>query len=168
MVVCSLDPRVGTQNYRWQNGKLYYRKMNSEQSALARRVRQGWTGPPCFAKFWQKIFLTFCETQNKNVCKNFAKLQKQKFCSHPTPTQSAVCCLSLTLLSDKRFFNVARQCYFEMKTNMKSYFSILSSILLWSWLTSSTGLASFLQDVTPFNKNRDSIKRNGVINVNDV
>ena len=35
-----------TQTYRKQNGKQYNRKTNSAQSALARRVRQGSTGPP--------------------------------------------------------------------------------------------------------------------------
>ena len=37
----------------------------------------------------------------------------------PTPLPSA-----------RRFFNATRQCYFEMKTNMEPYFSILSSIIL--------------------------------------
>ena len=35
------------------------------------------------------------------------------------------------LSSARRFFNAARQCYFEMKTNTEPYFSILSSIILW-------------------------------------
>ena len=35
------------------------------------------------------------------------------------------------LPSGRRFFNVAQQCYFEMKTNTEPYFSILSSIILW-------------------------------------
>ena len=33
-------------NYRWQNGKQYNRKTNCAQSALARKVRQGCSGPP--------------------------------------------------------------------------------------------------------------------------
>ena len=35
------------------------------------------------------------------------------------------------LPSARRFFNAARQSYFEMKTNTEPYFSILSSIILW-------------------------------------
>ena len=34
------------------------------------------------------------------------------------------------LPSARRFFNVARQCFFDMKTNKESYFSILSFIIL--------------------------------------
>ena len=36
------------------------------------------------------------------------------------------------LPSARRLFNAAWQCYFEMKTNTEPYFSILSSIILWS------------------------------------
>ena len=63
--------------------------------------------------------------------KIFTKLRKWKFCCHPTPTQSAVS-TQTPLLSARRFFNVAQQCYFEMKTNTEPYFSILSSIVLCS------------------------------------
>ena len=125
-----------------QNGKLYKGKPNMVQSALARRVRQGCTGPPppphstpakgcceisffvisrnfhksfnlVFSKFSLnlakiKIILSkFCVSRNfeeiifnfaklegnftKHKIKNFAKLRKQKFCSNPIPTQSAIC-----------------------------------------------------------------------------
>ena len=37
---------------------------------------------------------------------------------------------SATHPSGRIFFNVAWQCYFEMKTNTEPYFSILSSIIL--------------------------------------
>ena len=33
-------------DYKWQNGKQCKRKTNTVQSALARRMRQGCTGPP--------------------------------------------------------------------------------------------------------------------------
>ena len=37
---------------RWQNGKQYKGKANSQQSALARRVRQGCTGQPPPSLHW--------------------------------------------------------------------------------------------------------------------
>ena len=56
------------------------------------------------------------------------------------PYSYTICRLLLTLLFQthpplpfaKRLFNVARQCYFDMKANKEPYFSILSIIILWS------------------------------------
>ena len=49
------------------------------------------------------------------------------------------------LLSAKTLFNVARQCYFEMKTNKEPCFSILSIIILCPYPTSP-----FLFPFSPF------------------
>ena len=52
----------------------------------------------------------------------------------PTPPPLCPALPSAThppLPSAKTFFIVARLCYFEMKTNKETYFSILSSIILW-------------------------------------
>ena len=98
-----------TQNYKWQNGKRYKGKPNRVQSALARRMRQGCTGPPppltpvlhrvaaklrfcnlakfsCFTKFSSnfakiKIILSkFCVSQKfDKIIFNFAKFE-EKFC----------------------------------------------------------------------------------------
>ena len=55
----------------------------------------------CFPKFWQNNFNfakfeeNFAKRKIKNLAKHeikiFVKLQKQRFRSHPTPTQSSVC-----------------------------------------------------------------------------
>ena len=110
------------QNYRWQNGKQYNGKTNRGQSALAGRVRQGFTGqpPPLLhsyigwlqnsivkilqnTKLWQNYFEfckiggKFCKTRNKKCRENFAKLQKWTFLQ--PPYSYTICCLLLTLPS---------------------------------------------------------------------
>ena len=58
---------IYTQNYKWQNGKQYKGKTNSWQSALARRVRQGCTGPcPSLTPLPNRVAV-------KQDCQNFAK-----------------------------------------------------------------------------------------------
>ena len=79
----------------------------------------------CFAKLEEN----FAKQEIKKFRENFAKLQKRKFLSNPTPTQS-VFATHPSLPTAKRFFNAARQCYFDMKTNKEPCFSILSIIIL--------------------------------------
>ena len=62
-----------------------------------------------------------------NILQNY---ENKHFCSHLTPTQSAVCCTNSRLL--KQSF-AARQCYFEMKAIYALQFSILSSLILWGY-----------------------------------
>ena len=52
-----------------------------------------------------------------------------------------------TLPSDRRFFNAARQCYFEMKTNKEPYFSILSSKILWCFVSCHREGATLNKDI---------------------
>ena len=125
--------------------------MNTVQSSLARRMRQGCTGPPtpslhsyigwlqnfCVRNFVRFLILNFGkfeENFTKHKIKNCTKIlrnyENENFASNllvhnlPSATQPS-------LPSARRFFNVARQCYFKMKTNSEQYFSILSSIILW-------------------------------------
>ena len=89
--------------------------------------------------FWiSRNFVKFQENFVKQEIKYFAKnLQNYKnkiFCSHPTPTQSAVC-YSPSPPAAKRFFIAARQCYLDLKTLKEPYFSILASIILWFYST---------------------------------
>ena len=86
--------------------------MNREQSALARRVRQGSTAPPPLTPLLHRVaakqfritqnfdktilnFVKFKENSTKHEIKNLTKIKQNyengHFCSHPTPTQSAVC-----------------------------------------------------------------------------
>ena len=58
--------------------------------------------------------------------------KKENFCSNPTPTQSAVCCTNYRLL--KHSF-AAWQCFFEMKPIYTPQYSILSSLILWKFVT---------------------------------
>ena len=67
--------------------------------------------------FWiSRNFVKFHEKFVKHEIKYFANISQnyksENFCSHPTPTQSAVCCTNSRLL--KQSF-AAQQCYFEMK-----------------------------------------------------
>ena len=96
---------------------------------------------------FREIFLEFCENQNylskfhvlqtfDEIIFNFAKLE-EKFTKHEIKNFAATLLLhnlpSAThppLPSARRFFNAARQCYFEMKTNKEPCFSILSFIIL--------------------------------------
>ena len=109
------------------------------QSSLARRMHQGCTGPPPPSLHsyigWLRNFrfLNFA----KFLISNFAKLE-ENFAKHEIKNFAATLLLhnlpSATqppLQSARIFFNVARQCYFEMKMNTELYFSILSSIILW-------------------------------------
>ena len=85
----------------------------------------------CFVKFslhfanFKIILSKFCVSWN---------YQNAKFCSHPTLTlHNLPSAAHPPLPSARRFFNAARKCFFEMKKNKELYFSILSSIILWSW-----------------------------------
>ena len=66
-------------------------------------------------------FAKFKENFAKHEIQNFTKLRKQKFCSHPTPTQSALSATQRPLPSARRFFNAVRQCYFEIKMNTEPH-----------------------------------------------
>ena len=79
-----------------------------------------------FAKFEEIIAKLEIKNLQNYKSKNFTAtllLLNLPSATHP-PLQSA-----------RRFFNAVRQCYFEMKTNMELYFSILSSIILCILLT---------------------------------
>ena len=67
-------------------------------------------------KYFAKISWNY---ENKNLAGTLLLHNLPSAATHP-PLPSA-----------KRFFNAARQCYFEMKTNKEPFFSILSSIILW-------------------------------------
>ena len=135
-IYCTLYSVQVPQNYRWQNGKQCKRKTNTVQSSLARRMRHGCTAllHRVAAKFLILNFAKFYENFAKHQVKNFSKILRnynnKNFAAalllHNLPSAT-----HLPLPSARRFFNVARQCYFEMKTNTETYFSILSSIILW-------------------------------------
>ena len=95
---------------------------------------------------FREILLEFCKNsklfrKTRNFDKiifHFAKLE-ENFVKHEIKNFVATLLLhnlpSATyppLLSARRFFNAARQCYFDMKRNKEPCFSILSSIFLWT------------------------------------
>ena len=98
----------------------------------------------CFAKkclkfrkiknYFDKIILSLANFEGnftKHEIKNFEKfcnITKTKILQPPCPYSYTA--THPPLSSARRFFNAARQCYFEMKTNTEPYFSILSSIIL--------------------------------------
>ena len=106
------------QNFR----KQYNRKMNSAQSALARRVLKFRV-----SRNFDKIILNFAKFEEnfaKHEIKIFAKfgeITKTNILQPPYSYSYTICrLLSAThppLPSTRRFFNVAWKCYFEMKTN---------------------------------------------------
>ena len=84
-----------------------------------------------FVKFWISSFLKFSLNFAKLKIKKFREIMKTKILQPPFVLLHNLPSATHTpLLSAQRFFNVARQCYFEMKTNKKPYFSFLSSIIL--------------------------------------
>ena len=108
----------------------------------------------CSAKFFLnfakiKIILSkFRVLQNFNkIIFNFAKLEENftklkisqlffrncenKYFAATLLLQNLLSATHPPLLSAKRFFNAARQCYFDMKTNKEPCFSLLSIIILW-------------------------------------
>ena len=70
-----------------------------------------WPAPPPLTALLHRVAAKF-------LIFNYAKFEENFALTLPTP-------------SARRFFNVERQCYFEMKMNREPYFSILSSIILW-------------------------------------
>ena len=95
----------------------------------------------CETQNFDKIILNFTKFKEnftkheiKNLAKFFWKLRKQKF-SQP-PYSYTICRLLHSthppLPSSKTFFIAARQCSLEMKTIKQQYFSILSSLILWT------------------------------------
>ena len=78
-------------------------------------------------------FAKFKENFSKHKTKNFAKISRNYKNENFAATLLLHNLRSAThppLPSARRFFNVAWQCYFEIKTNTEPYFSILSSIIL--------------------------------------
>ena len=128
--------------------------MNRGQSALAWRVRQGGTGPAppllhsyigwlqnSIVKISRKeifdiiilIFAKFEENVAKHEIKNFEKISQHyenKIFAATLVLHNLLSATHPPLLSAKKFFIAAWQCFFEMKTNKELYFSILSSLIL--------------------------------------
>ena len=123
---------------RWQNGKQYKGKANSQQSALARRVRQGCTGRPPPSLHWVHSHIGWLRNSivkislNTKLWQNYLNITKleENYAKHEIKNFAATLLLH-NLPSAKRFFIEARQCYLEMRMIQQPYFSILSSIILW-------------------------------------
>ena len=90
---------------------------------------------------FEKIIFNFAKLEEnfaKHEIKNFTKIlhnyENENFSAtlllHNLPSATHP-----PLPSARRFFNAARQCYFEMKTNKEPCFSILSFIILWFYST---------------------------------
>ena len=83
-----------------------------------------------FRKFFLFYFAKFKENFVKHEIKNFAKYENENFAA-TLLLHNLLSAFHPPLPSARRIFNVALQCYFEVKTNTEPYFSILSSLILW-------------------------------------